>query len=161
MPDAGHCRRSSGRRRSLPAGTAVSRRRRPGSNCGKCGPRGGFAWDISGNGRTVLRAGGGLTYETVNWQSFVAFNNAFGPGSVPTGWTINGGQTSGGTIVTGNVTTKNFLNPVQVPWDQGPVYPKHVDAFTEPEPEARPARQMLVRCSYFTLEYVQSRETFE
>ena len=89
------------------------------------GPRGGFAWDISGNGRTVLRAGGGLTYETVNWQSFVAFNNAFGPGSVPTGWTINGGQTSGGTIVTGNVTNKNFLNPVQ--WDQGPVYSTATD----------------------------------
>ena len=89
------------------------------------GPRGGFAWDITGNGRTVLRGGGGLTYETINWQSFVAFNNAFGPGSVPTGWTINGGQTSGGTIVTGNVTNKNFLNPVQ--WDQGPVYSTATD----------------------------------
>ena len=84
------------------------------------GPRMGFAWDITGNGRTVLRGGGGLIYETVNWQSFIAFNNAFGPGSVPTGWTINGGPTSGGTITTGNLTTKNFLNPV--PWDQGPVY---------------------------------------
>jgi hypothetical protein len=83
-------------------------------------PRAGFAWDITGNGRTVLRGGGGLIYETVNWQSFIAFNNAFGPGSVPTGWTINGGPTSGGTITTGNLTTKNFLNPV--PWDQGPVY---------------------------------------
>ena len=35
-------------------------------------------------GRTVFRGGGGLIYETVNWQSFIAFNNAFGPGSVPT-----------------------------------------------------------------------------
>ncbi len=80
------------------------------------GPRGGFAWDILGNGRTVLRGGGGLMYETVNWQSFVAFNNAFGPGSVPTGAPIDaGGDTSGGTITTGNATVKNFLNPV--PWD--------------------------------------------
>jgi len=40
---------------------------------------------------------------------------------VPTGWTINGQPNpSGGTITTGNLTTKNFLNPV--PWDQGPVY---------------------------------------
>ncbi|MGZ4732174.1 MAG: outer membrane beta-barrel protein, partial [Terriglobales bacterium] len=80
------------------------------------GPRAGFAWDILGNGRTVLRGGGGLMYETVNWQSFIAFNNAFGPGSVPTGAPIDAaGNTSGGTITTGNVTVKNFLNPV--PWD--------------------------------------------
>lgn len=90
------------------------------------GPRMGFAWDILGNGRTVLRGGGGLMYETVNWQSFIAFNNAFGPGSVPTGWTLNGTtNTSGGTIDTGNVTTKNFLNPV--PWDVGPVYSTTTD----------------------------------
>ncbi len=80
------------------------------------GPRAGFAWDILGNGRTVVRGGGGLMFETVNWQSFVAFNNAFGPGSVPTGAPIDAaGNTSGGTITTGNVTVKNFLNPV--PWD--------------------------------------------
>ena len=80
------------------------------------GPRAGFAWDVWGNGRTVLRGGGGLIYETVNWQSFVAFNNAFGPGSVPTGAPIDAaGDTSGGTITTGNATVKNFLNPA--PWD--------------------------------------------
>ena len=76
------------------------------------GPRMGFAWDILGNGRTVLRGGGGLTYETVNWQSFIAFNNAFGPGSVPTGAPIDSsGNTSGGTITTGNVTTKYIAVP--------------------------------------------------
>jgi len=81
------------------------------------GPRAGFAWDVTGSGRTVLRGGGGLTYETVNWQSFVAFNNAFGPGSVPTGAPIDAaGNTSGGTITTGNVTIKNFLGP-PIPWD--------------------------------------------
>jgi hypothetical protein len=88
------------------------------------GPRAGFAWDILGNGRTVLRGGGGLIYETVNWQSFVAFNNAFGPGSVPTGAPIDpGGDTSGGTITTSNVTVKNFLN-YPTTWDaaNGPLY---------------------------------------
>ena len=88
------------------------------------GPRAGFAWDIGGNGRTVLRGGGGLTYETVNWQSFVAFNNAFGPGSVPTGSPIDAaGDTSGGTITTSNVTVKNFLN-YPTTWDavNGPLY---------------------------------------
>ena len=84
----------------------------------------GFAWDIGGNGRTVLRGGGGLIYETVNWQSFVAFNNAFGPGSVPTGAPIDAaGDTSGGTITTSNVTVKNFLN-YPTTWDaaNGPLY---------------------------------------
>ena len=88
------------------------------------GPRAGFAWDIGGNGRTVLRGGGGLIYETVNWQSFVAFNNAFGPGSVPTGAPIDAaGDTSGGTITTGNVTVKNIAN-YPTTWDaaNGPLY---------------------------------------
>ncbi len=81
-------------------------------------PHFGFAWDATGNGKTVLRGGVGLTYETVNWQSFIAFNNAFGPGSVPTGAIIDGsGGTAGGTITTGNITVfPNF------PWDTGPVY---------------------------------------
>ncbi len=88
------------------------------------GPRAGFAWDIGGKGRTVLRGGAGLMFETVNWQSFVAFNNAFGPGSVPTGAPIDpAGDTSGGTITTGNVTVKNFLN-FPTTWDpaNGPLY---------------------------------------
>jgi hypothetical protein len=93
------------------------------------GPRAGFAWDIGGNGRTVLRGGGGLIYETVNWQSFVAFNNAFGPGSVPTGAPIDAaGDTSGGTITTGNQTRKNFLF-YPTTWDaaNGPLYSPSLD----------------------------------
>jgi len=102
------------------------------------GPRLGFAWDVLGNGRTVLRGGGGLVYETVNWQSFVAFNNAFGPGSVPTGAPIDAlGNTSGGTITTGNVTTKYIANP-QI-WDSPtlPLYGANattVNCFNSPCP---------------------------
>ena len=64
-------------------------------------PRFGFAWDIGGNGRTVLRAGGGIMYETVNWESFLALNNSLGLATVPTGAQIDAaGGTSGGNIAT-------------------------------------------------------------
>jgi len=101
------------------------------------GPRAGFAWDIGGNGRTVLRGGGGLIYETVNWQSFIAFNNAFGPGSVPTGAPFDaaGDVSVKGGITTGNQTRKNFL-AYPTTWDavNGPVYSTSLNCTPAPPP---------------------------
>jgi len=89
------------------------------------GPRLGFAWDISGKGSTVLRGGAGLMYESVNWESFLAFNNSFGLSNIPTGAIISGTgtanqQTAGGTITAGNLAISPAVIP---PWDSAsPLY---------------------------------------
>jgi hypothetical protein len=49
-------------------------------------PRLGFAWDISGNQKTVVRAGASLLYEFVPSSAFLnSGGNAVGLGKVPTG----------------------------------------------------------------------------
>jgi hypothetical protein len=81
------------------------------------GPRLGFAWDPSGNGRTVLRGGGGLIYETLNWESFLALNNSLGISTIPTGalGVGSGGGPGTGTIAVGTVNfTGSALN-----WNAG------------------------------------------
>ncbi len=67
-------------------------------------PRVGFAWDTMGNGRTVLRGGFGLMYETLNWESFLALENSMGLSTVPTGAIIDAGTgTAGGKIAVGTI----------------------------------------------------------
>jgi hypothetical protein len=81
------------------------------------GPRFGFAWDIGGNGKTVVRGGGSLLYEQGSFDSLMALGNLLGLRTVPTGvnlYTCSSGDnpctvpnpvfTAGGNINLGAVT---------------------------------------------------------
>jgi len=70
-------------------------------------PRFGFAWDMFGNGKTVLRGGGGLLYEQLSLDVFQGIGNSFGLRVEPTGDTrcAAGTCTAGpGTISVANVS---------------------------------------------------------
>jgi len=104
-------------------------------------PRLGFAWDTTGRGNTVLRGGVGLVYETINWESLLAFNNAFGLSNVPTGAVIDAaGDTAGGTITAGNVS----VPPILPQWDSGvPLYGSTtINCFASPCPIMSVARNI-------------------
>jgi len=48
-------------------------------------PRLGFAWDVAGNGKTVVRGGGSLIYEQISLDAFNGIGNFLGLRQIPTG----------------------------------------------------------------------------
>jgi hypothetical protein len=51
-------------------------------------PRVGFAWDIQGNGKTVLRASGDIMYEQLSFDVLNGIGNLLGLRTIPTGSTF-------------------------------------------------------------------------
>jgi len=93
------------------------------SNGRNFAPRLGIAWDPTGNGRTVLRAGAGITYELINWEAFLAFNNTLGIANNPTA--LSTGVPPGtGTLTSGVINAAYFANPAAgiAAWNTGPLF---------------------------------------
>ena len=72
-------------------------------------PRLGFAWDVAGNSKTVIRGAAGVYFEQLSFDTFQALGNLLGLRTVPTGVNIytNGNQTpftNGGTVNVGQLT---------------------------------------------------------
>ena len=72
-------------------------------------PRAGVAWDIAGNGKTVIRAGGGIYFEQGSYDAIMALGNLLGLRTLPTGVALYTNRnltptTAGGTINVGAIT---------------------------------------------------------
>ena len=111
-------------------------------------PRFGFAWDVAGNGRTVVRGGANMMYVTPGWWIFVSQQNinnpATGLSTNPSGFTLCRGpiNASGPGCAPGVATDPTIgtirsaglpLPPAQINWNQnanlysGNIYPSSAD----------------------------------
>ena len=93
------------------------------SNGTNFAPRIGVAWDPTGNGKTVVRAGAGITYALINWEAFLAFNNTLGIANNPTA-PSTGVPPGTGTLTSGVINAAYFANPAAgiAAWNTGPLF---------------------------------------
>lgn len=94
-------------------------------------PRVGVAWDITGHGTTILRAGGSIIYDLLSMSAFLSQQNTnntvtLGLGTIPTGATIIDSQCPTGCPGLGNIFATGITLPgSSVAWVNSttPIYP--------------------------------------
>ncbi len=103
-------------------------------------PRLGIAWDVTGKGTTVVRAGGSIVYDLLSMSTYMSQQNLqnsptlFGLGAVPTGATIFDAACPTGCPAIGNIFTTGVTIPGSgLNWkDQTtPIYPSNVTGLVQ------------------------------
>src|SRR6266480_2974790 len=103
-------------------------------------PRLGVAWDVTGKGTTIVRAGGSLIYSLLSMNAFLSQQNTqntvtLGLGTIPTGATIfDSACPTGGCPGTGNIFTTGVTIPgSSLTWkDQSTaIYPSNVTGLVQ------------------------------
>jgi Carboxypeptidase regulatory-like domain/TonB dependent receptor len=106
-------------------------------------PRFGIAWDVTGKGTTVVRAGGSVVYDLLSMSTFMSQQNLqsavalFGAGVVPTGASLVYGTqcpAPNGCPGTGNITAAGILLPgSSLTWknQSTAIYPSNVTGFLQ------------------------------
>ncbi|HXY26355.1 MAG TPA: TonB-dependent receptor [Candidatus Acidoferrum sp.] len=99
-------------------------------------PRFGIAWDVTGKGTTVVRAGGSIVYDLLSMSTYMSQQNLqsavalFGAGVVPTGAEIfDNSKCAAGCAGIGNITAAGVVIPgSSLTWkDQSTaIYPSNV-----------------------------------
>jgi hypothetical protein len=102
-------------------------------------PRLGIAWDVTGKGTTIVRAGGSIIYSLLSMNAFLSQQNTqntvtLGIGTVPTGATIFDAACPTGCPGVGNIVTTGVTLPgSSLTWvDQATaIYPTNVTSFVQ------------------------------
>ncbi|HET9994857.1 MAG TPA: TonB-dependent receptor [Candidatus Acidoferrum sp.] len=109
-------------------------------------PRFGIAWDVTGKGTTVVRAGGSIVYDLLSMSTYLSQQNLqsavalFGAGVVPTGATIVGSASCpapAGCPGIGNITAAGVVIPSSsLTWQNQTtaIYPSNVTTFLKCTP---------------------------
>jgi hypothetical protein len=100
-------------------------------------PRFGVAWDVTGKGTTVVRAGGSIVYDLLSMSTYMSQQNLqsgpvlFGFGVVPTGATIFDAACPTGCPGIGNIfsTGINVLGSLNWTNQTTQIYPSNVSSF--------------------------------